>query len=63
MMNTLQDAALVKTAFATSNMQMFMACWDRENILVFFHLLLSQNFFMREIKIEKSRQKLLRKLS
>lgn len=30
----LQDAALVKTAFATSNWQMFMACWDRENILV-----------------------------
>ena len=30
----LQDAALVKTSFATSNMQMFMACWDRENILV-----------------------------
>lgn len=29
-----QDAALVKTPFAISNWQMYMACWDRELILV-----------------------------
>lgn len=36
----LQDAALVKQKFALRPWQMFMACWDRELLLVYRNLFL-----------------------